>query len=283
MEKFITIFAKEQKDKRRVEKRMKSKNSQMKKVTAFLLSLALIVGTVPSSFLTAFASDDANAMGKLSAISEGAVITDANGENATAMYGSEAMVLNWSPADASIGRMSDGWWIGVKMTAPANMTTESDFENVAYQTGKADGWSESKSFWQYKDSASDATEHYITLWGKLDEQILNDSLSDKDSEDTIDYKWQFDWNKDGAFEQLVTIKIVPDKIVLNKDGSQVYPSVDGNGTVSTLSDGLAVQGDSNANVVKVVYETEQILNCIMSNHYKIFRTKSRFKYIQKRE
>jgi len=265
MEKFITIFAREQKDKRRVEKRMKSKNSQMKKVTAFLLSLALIVGTVPSSFLTAFASDDANAMGELSAISDGAVITDANGENATAMYGSEAMVLNWSPADASIGRMSNGWWIGVKMTAPANMTTESDFENVAYQTGKADGWSESKSFWQYKDSASDATEHYITLWGKLDEQILNDSLSDKDSEDTIDYKWQFDWNKDGAFEQLVTIKIVPDKIVLNKEGSQVYPSVDGNGTVSTLSDGLAVQGDSNANVVKVVYETEQILNWVQAD------------------
>lgn len=266
MEKFITIFAKEQKDKRRVEKRMKSKNSQMKKVTAFLLSLALLVGTVPSSFLTAFASDDANAMGKLSAISEGGVITDANGENATATFGSEAMILNWSPADASIGRMANGWWIGVKMTAPAEMTTESDFENVMYQTGKGEEWSESKSFWQYKDSANEATEHYITLWGKLDEQLLNDCLASKDSEDTIDYRWQFDWNKDGIFEQLVTVKIIPDKITLNdQDGNKVYPDTEGNGVVTTFSDGLAVQGNGNANVVKVVYETEQILNWVQAD------------------
>lgn len=246
---------------------MISKNSRITKVTAFLLSLALIVGTVPSSFLTAFASPAESRMGQLSSISEGGTIANANGEEVVATFGSETMVLNWSPADSSIGRMQDGWWIGVKMTAPVGMTTESDFADVTYKRLDGEVWSESKIFWNAQDSDINVedTERYITLWGKIDEQILNDSLTDKDSEDTIDYSWKFDWDGNGEFEQLVTLKIVPDNIELTKDGNKVYPITDGNGIVSTFSDGLVVQGANNANVVKVVYETKQTLDWVKAD------------------
>lgn len=235
---------------------MKGKRFEVTKVIAIVLSIALVIGLLPNSFLTAVAANEK--MGTLSAITEGGVVTDAEKEEALVTYGGNVLTLNWAPANSEIGRVYDGWWVGIKMTAPANMTTEEDFENVSYQTGEGSNWSGNKSFWNAQDSAKDNpdTERFLTLWGMVNEELLNNAIL---SGKTIDYSWRFDWDKDGAFEQVAKLKIDPSKIILTKDGVQVYPATTSNGTVSVISDGLSVQGASNSNIVKVVYSSKATL------------------------
>ena len=105
--------------------------------------------------------------GVFAPLSEGAV-QDGN----TITY--KNVTLNWVAKDASVGRNSDGWWLGVKMTAPASMLTEADFQNAVYQTATADGWSENKSFWNAQDSDKNAesAERYLTMWGMQTVQIF---------------------------------------------------------------------------------------------------------------
>lgn len=234
---------------------MKQMNSLKERVIAMLLAVTLIVGMLP--FNTVAATGSA-AYGTVEGITAGAEVTDANGAAPVVKY--ETADLTWTPADPSIGRMSDGWWVGIKITAPADMTTQADFivdsaTYVKYQTGVGDGWSADKNFWNAQDSDKSAedTPRYLTMWGKLDENILKTANMNGKS---VTYKWQFDWDMDGSFEQLVTLSIDPSTIELVKDEVKVYPAASaGYGEVVMLTGGANITGSGTANVA-VEHNTE---------------------------
>jgi len=242
----------------------KVRNTFMTKVAALLLSLSMLLGMLPTSIVTAFALSNTDTYGTLSILSSGGTVTDANNEKAVATF--DDVTLTWDPADPSIGRVADGWWVGIKMTAPADMTKEADFANVTYQrcTSAIDDTWYTNSFWDAQDSNKNVadTERYLTMWGRINEEFLNDAIANNT---TINYTWRFDWNADGVYEQTADIKIKPENIKLIKDAVQVYPSTVGNGTVTTYSEGLAVQGDANANYVKVTYTADAVLNWVEKN------------------
>jgi len=242
----------------------KVRNTFMTKVAALLLSLSMLLGMLPTSIVTAFALSNTDTYGTLSILSSGGTVTDANSEKAVATF--DDVTLTWDPADPSIGRVADGWWVGIKMTAPATMTKEADFTNVTYQrcTSAIDDTWYTNSFWDAQDSNKNVadTERYLTMWGRINEEFLNDAIANNT---TINYTWRFDWNADGVYEQTADIKIKPENIKLIKDAVQVYPSTVGNGTVTTYSEGLAVQGDANANYVKVTYTADAVLNWVEKN------------------
>lgn len=243
----------------------KVRKTFMTKVAALLLSLTMLLGMLPTSIAAAVESNDSSDYGTLSTISSGGSVTDANSENAVASFSN--VTLNWDAAEPSIGRMEDGWWVGIKMTAPADMTKEADFENVTYQRCTSlsqDKWTDGMSFWNAQDSNKDTvdTERYLTMWGRINEQYLNDAIANNT---TVNFAWRFDWNADGVYEQTAELKVKPENIKLIKEAVQVYPSTVGNGTVTTYSEGLAVQGDANANYVKVTYTADAVLNWVEKN------------------
>lgn len=211
------------------------KNSLGSRVLALFLSFVMLFGLIPFNMMSVYAAGDQ--YGTLSGITAGGALTNADSSDATITYSSGA-VLNWSPKNPSIGRNVDGWWIGVKMTAPDGMTDQDDFDGVTLKSkGSSNTWSDSIDFWACKDSDDGATVHFVELWGVINEEKLNDALS---SGTTIQYQWKFDWNADGDYEQLATLIIDPNNIVLKKDEATVYPSVAGLGTVTAYTEGVTV-------------------------------------------
>lgn len=252
----------------------KVRNNFLTKVAALLLSFAMLLGMLPLSYITAFALNGSD-YGTFSIISSGGSVTDANGESAVATFNDVS--LNWSAADPSVGRTSDGWWIGVKMTAPAGMTTSADFagasgdpnntDGVTYQrctSAANDTWTSPSSFWRAQDSniSAESTERYLTMWGMINEQYINEALA---TGSAIYYKWRFDWDKDGDYEQTATLKVEPQNIKLIKDSVQVYPATTGLGTVTPYGDKLTVEGDANSNYIKVSYSADTVLNWVEKN------------------
>ncbi len=236
-----------------------SKNTLMTKMIALLLSIVMLLSLFP---VGAIALDAAPIeLGELSCITENGILTDATGREATATFA--GLTLNWSEAEPSIGRTQDGWWIGVKMTAPKSMTTKDSFVDTAddrdivtYKSQSSNGeWSAAKSFWNAQDSDKDNldTARYLTMWGLVTEEYLNCALL---KGVPIRYAWQFDWDGDGSYEQVASLRIDPKHVTLVKGEQTVYPSTGEQGTVSVLSPGLSASSESNGNFVEVYYASK---------------------------
>lgn len=149
----------------------------------------------------------------------GTVAVDGNAENSVTASYNEKVTLQWSRANKDIGRNADGWWAGIKMTAPS--TKVSEVENVKYQSKAygSDEWqtAEGKRFWNNQDSdknnPNDGVERYITLWAYVkDQAMLNAAKADGKK---ILTQWRFDWNNDGVYEQYVNFELDPNNIVLD--------------------------------------------------------------------
>ncbi len=194
-----------------------------------------------------------SATGTVEVLSEGLAVQGTNNGNVVNVQYDTNQILQWVKADTSIGRMSDGWWSGIKIIAPEGMTTSNDFTNVTYQTLTTDGWSADKSFWNAQDSDKNATDtaRYLTMWGLLNKTYLADAVA---KQKVLTYSWRFDWNGDGVYEQVVVLKIDPAKITLNnKSGEQVYPEL---GDVTPIHQGTVTGPTGN----KVVTSTELTLD-----------------------
>jgi len=242
----------------------KTKKAFLSRITAFVLSITLIIGLIPANLISVLATTPTG-KGTLSCITEGGTVTNADEENATATFGD--VTLDWREADPSVGITQDGWWVGVKMTAPTDMTKLEDFTSVTYQkciSSVEDTWSTAASFWDDQDSdkSVESAERYLTMWGMVNEQNLNDAIVNGS---TVNFTWRFDWNGDGEYEQKALLKVDPKKIKLNKDEVQIYPSTTGNGKVSAISDGLSVEGVPFANYVKVIYTEDTVMNWIAAD------------------
>ena len=243
----------------------KMKKAFSTRIAAILLSLALLMGMIPTSIIGSFALNGEK-LGTVTVLSPEGTVANENGTDVKVNFGSD-IDLTWSPADPTVGRMQDGWWVGIKMTAPADMTKEQHFDKVSYQSGVSlkDGtWSAEKNFWEVQDSDKTAedTERYLTMWGRINEQFINDALFE---DGKIRYAWRFDWDGDKTYEQQVTIEIDADGLKLKKDGKTVYPSTEGMGTVSSYTDGFKVVGDANGSYVEISCDKKFALNWVEKN------------------
>lgn len=168
--------------------------------------------------------------GVVDSLTDGGAVSGS--ESADSVVRFENITLNWSAKDPAAGRVADGWWVGAKITAPAELTKASDFAGVTYQRYENGAWSSAKSFWNAQDSDKNAedTARYLTVWGLVDPELIA-----KDNDGVLTYDWRFDWNQDGEYEQTLTVEIDAAKVILlDKDGVQVYPTL---GTVTMLTNG----------------------------------------------
>lgn len=193
--------------------------------------------------------------GTVTAITEenNAVVNAEDSSKITVSYKNK-LELNWSAKEESIGRTKDGWWTGIKMTAPkldSSVLRNSTYDSLAYGTSS---WIENKSFWSNKDSKETDEEHYITLWAFVNEEELNDALL---LQENIETSWRFDWNKDGIIDQIVTTVIDPSLVVLNKDSRQIYPSTE-LGSITGIT-GLPKVENDKSSLIKVSYDTNVTL------------------------
>ncbi len=224
------------------------------------VSLALLMLFTSFPVVNTYAAEDVN-LGQVSAITEPscAVVNDEDKSNITVIY-NDSIVLDWTAADASIGRSSDGWWVGIKITAPEGMSVD-ELKSVKYETlyNGYDEWSDEKSFWNAQDSdinSEEEIERYITMWAFINEKVLNYAIyNDK----YIDNCYKFDWDNDGIYEQEISFSIDANCVALNKDGEQVYSSSSlGNVEAITGADVMEVEGSA-GNVVTVTNNGELTL------------------------
>ena len=216
------------------------------KLSHKILSSALALLMVFTSFpiINTYAAVDKN-LGQASAITKPAEINDTDQSKIIVTY--DEITLEWSPANTDIGRTKDGWWAGIKMTAPnldASVLENATYESFAYGTSEP---VKNKSFWKNQDSKETDEQHYITLWTFVNEENLNKASSTE--EGVISTSWSFDWNNDGTNEQTVTTQISPKSVILNKEGKQVYPVQPGTVTAITNEKNAVIDDKDSANIV----------------------------------
>lgn len=131
--------------------------------------------------------------GKVESLSGGADFAGTE-QSANVVISYSNLNLKWSPADGS--RFKDGWWIGIKVTAP-----ETNFKPDSAQVRRngITGTPEIVKFSKIKDA-----ETYFTTWLYVDENIKDNELFGK---------YEIDWNGDNHFEQNIQFKV--DKASMN--------------------------------------------------------------------
>lgn len=212
------------------------------KILSSVLALLMVFTSFP--IINTYAAVDEN-LGQVSAITKPAEINDTDQSQIVVTY--DEITLEWSPADKTIGRTKDGWWAGIKMTAPvldASVLENATYESFAYGANEP---VKNKSFWKNQDSKETDEHHYITLWTFVNEENLNKASSTE--EGVISTSWSFDWNNDGVNEQTVTTQISPKSVVLNKGGKQVYPVQPGTVTAITNEKNAVIDDKDSANIV----------------------------------
>lgn len=117
-----------------------------------------------------------------------------SGDNVT-IVGSEATIENPNITLQTNPFGVQAYWLpGLRVDAPTDRSPNAVYQTMNEATGK---WSEVKSFNEYKDG-----DDYIWLYARATPEKL-----------TFDQRWQFDWDADGVYEQLVTIKVVNAQLI----------------------------------------------------------------------
>lgn len=204
------------------------------RLLAVLLTFVMLLGMIPAGIMTVGAVDDQS--GTASALESSKVTISEDGKTASL---ENAAVTKLDASASPDG--TEGWFVGVRMTAPNSMKTAEDFEGVKYReysTADSEQYDE-YSFWDNQSSEKDTddTERYIDLYARIDEEMLIDAmLAD---EHLIKKSWTFDWDKNGEFEQSLTLEIDASTISLKSGDVEVYPS-NNLGIVSPVTDGIKV-------------------------------------------
>ena len=135
---------------------MNKRTSLGNRAIALLLSIVMILGMLP---VGVFAAEDDSIYGKVDSLTNGITITG-SGAKQNAVY---AGTLYWTAKDPSVGRVNDGWWAGIKVTAPATL----NLDTAQYTSG-----GQVKSFKTYRDSKDTDDAQFITLWGMINTEYL---------------------------------------------------------------------------------------------------------------
>ena len=151
-------------------------------------------------------------------VSLSGVATITGGPNSKVCF-DQGLAVEWVKEEKDINRYQDGWWAGVRITAPAGTETA----NAQFKMND-----ELHKYGECMDS--DAGD--MGIWVPLNELIDNGTMADRVLE--------FDWNNDGLFEQKLTISVDKDKTVLTKEGVQNYPKL---GSVSCYHTNSTIEGN----------------------------------------
>lgn len=144
----------------------------------------------------------------------------------------ENATLDWHPADTSIGRYQEGWWVGVKIVAPDSVT-EDNVGDVHYSNDGTDNLS--GEFEKSKDGIEDGR-YYMGCWVPVQQEYLEGALN---ADANLAWTYKFDWTGDQAVDQTFQIVVDPSNITLNKDNQIYCQTVDGK---FTYRNGMSVQG-----------------------------------------
>ena len=123
-------------------------------------------------------------------ITENLTVNAENPANIT-VTNEDMLVLDFSLSNPAVGRLQDGWWAGIRITADSSIPAE-QLKNVKYRTSTKDGWSQDKSFWSNKDSKNDADVHYIDCW-----LLVTPELIANDDDGYLSIVYDFDWDNNG--------------------------------------------------------------------------------------
>ena len=222
---------------------MFNKRTLAERLLAAALCLVLLMGMLPTGALSAFAAKDSTVgtneeatnpsepagdptepsepepsepsapveeslYGKVSGLLEGMTVDESDPSYVKVSNG--AMTLQFFKADPSVGRYSDGWWVGVRVDAPEGMDEEALANAVYGYTADA----MNKSFLSNKDG-----EFYITLWGITTPEYLKKGL--------VNHHWYFDWDGEGEAEpQHIHVMLDAEQLTLmGEDDKQQWPSL----------------------------------------------------------
>lgn len=174
------------------------KNSLWAKMAAVLLALALVVGLIPAGFLQVQAADEL--CGTVESVeTEGVTgtIDSSDSQNVTVKYEGVGTTIKWLQEDSSVGRNTAGYYIGAIMTAPESVAETATVKNPE---GESKGVSATYYMWQLIDELTFSTDSHT-------------------------YKWEYDWDADGIYEQTVTFTIDSTTVGLDTEDS-VKPVVE---------------------------------------------------------
>ena len=169
------------------------KGYKMKKILfIFLLVFALYVPKLYASEL----------FGSIESVTEGANISNNKSEEVIVKY--TDVTLKWEQKNSTLGKNYDGWWIGLKINAP----TDYDKDKATIKRG-----GEVKTFASVKEDDTDCLE----AWFLVTQDKLDALKSEVDNEGyAVVATYEFDWDGDGENEQVLEVKVVPDKITLGE-------------------------------------------------------------------
>ena len=215
-----------------------------KKWLASLLAIIMVWTMVPSE---AFAAEP-DSSGTIEPITE---VGTVNGNDITVAGAS----LNWYEKDTSIGRYQDGWWVGVKIIAPATVTSD-NVGDVAYWNDGTD--TPAKNFGQNKTADG---KYYMDCWLPVTPESLENALA---NDTVLKWTYKFDWTGDGVVYQTFTVTVDPNNIILKKDSGVYCKTVDGIMVVKgeeTYTVTVRNAQDAIYYVVAALYQGEQMCVC----------------------
>ncbi len=121
------------------------------------------------------------------------------------------LTLDFSPADPSIGRTIDAYWIGVAFIAPEAVTAE----NVGKTTFSMDGGSSWQSFDAAKDGQNADGRYFLYAWVPLTVESVKTLVAAQQSKS---WTFAFAWDGNAETAQSLVITASPENITLVKDG-----------------------------------------------------------------
>ena len=182
----------------------KIKKSLFSKISAIVLALALVMGTIPTSIIRAQAANDEN--GTVEVINEvGGEVNSTDPLNVQVKYEGQIVIARLG-VDEEKGRESEGWYVGALMTVPTGI----DYSVAQYTDGN--GVTTSLASLQNLES--------IYMW-----QPVKENEYDAAAGSVLTYTWVFDWNtQDDGTVQNVVFSIDTSKVTLS-DEDTVAPTI----------------------------------------------------------
>ena len=208
-----------------------NETSAQKRIWALVLTVMMVIGLLPFNVVAADevvtveepAEGQGSALyGKVTALTGeeynivGEVDIEGN-ETESVTVTMTKMKLKCVLEDAAIGRPVDGWWAGIRVDAPDEITDDTMAGRAQY---KANG-GEFQSFLESQDGENG--NYWIGMWNLVNEEKLNACRADGTNLTTT---YEFDWDGNKAIDQTITVEIVPAYIVLlDEEGENpVYPN-----------------------------------------------------------
>ncbi len=188
----------------------------MKKKLFLFIVFALVSCVVFSSKNTVYAAQevDTTSNGKVTDITTSNKIEKTGDNVVTITYTkAELEALKWSTSNKNIGRDTNGWWIGYKVTAPSSVTSD-NIDKAVYNTKVTfSGSNVTKKFKDVLDG-----NYFCNFWAFIDNNVINKLGTDFTLSTTT-----FDWNGDNTNDLTVIIKVT------NAEGVRLKENADGDG------------------------------------------------------